>query len=55
MSDDTILTYIGNKFFTGLCNLLFKQRITDVLFTYVMDSTIAFKELNKKLDDFFLC
>ena len=53
--DDTILTYIGNKFFTGLCNLLFKLKITDVLFTYVMGSTKAFKELNLSFNDFSFC
>ena len=53
--DDTILTYIGNKFFTGLCNLLFRLKITDVLFTYVMGSTKAFKELNMSFDDFSFC
>ena len=53
--DDTILTYIGNKFFTGICNLLFKLNITDVLFTYVMGSTKAFKSLDMKFDDFSFC
>ena len=53
--DDTILTYIGNKFFTSLCNLLFKLKITDVLFTYVMGSTKAFKELNMTFNDFSFC
>ncbi|MDA9702554.1 glycosyltransferase family 2 protein [Candidatus Pelagibacter sp.] len=53
--DDTILTYIGNKFFTGLCNLLFGLKITDVLFTYVMGSTKAFKELNMSFNDFSFC
>ena len=53
--DDTILTYIGNKFFTGLCNFLFKLGITDVLFTYVMGSTNAFKELNMSFNDFSFC
>ena len=53
--DDTILTYIGNKFFTGLCNLLFRLKITDVLFTYVMGSTKAFKELNMTFNDFSFC
>ena len=53
--DDTILTYIGNKFFTGLCNLLFKLKITDVLFTYVMGSTSAFKELDMSFNDFSFC
>ena len=53
--DDTILTYIGNKFFTGLCNLLFRLNITDVLFTYVMGSTSAFKKLDMKYNDFSFC
>ncbi len=53
--DDTILTYIGNKFFTSLCNLLFKLKITDVLFTYVMGSTQAFKELDMSFNDFSFC
>ena len=53
--DDTMLTYIGNKFFTGLCNLLFGLKITDVLFTYVMGSTKAFKELNMSFNDFSFC
>jgi glycosyltransferase involved in cell wall biosynthesis len=34
--DDTFLTYVGNKIFTFLCNFLFKLKITDVLFTYVL-------------------
>ena len=37
--DDTILTLIGNYFFTYLSNLLFKLNISDVLFTYVMGKT----------------
>ncbi len=53
--DDTILTYIGNKFFTGLCNLLFKLKVTDVLFTYVMGSTKAFKKLDMRFNDFSFC
>ena len=53
--DDTIITYIGNKFFTGFCNLLFKLNLTDVLFTYVMGSTEAFKNLDMKFCDFSFC
>ena len=53
--DDTILTYIGNFFFTNLCNMLFKLRISDVLYTYVMGSTKAFKSLDMKYDDFSFC
>ena len=53
--DDTVITYIGNKFFTGFCNLLFKLNLTDVLFTYVMGSTKAFKNLEMKFSDFSFC
>ena len=34
--DDTILTFFGNYFFTSLCKILFRLRILDVLYTYVM-------------------
>ena len=53
--DDTFLTYIGNKFFTKLCMILFKLNISDVLFTYVMGKTDAFKKLNLKNNDFTFC
>ena len=53
--DDTFLTYIGNKIFTFICNLLFKLNISDVLFTYVMGKTSAFKSLDLKKKDFTFC
>jgi len=53
--DDTILTYIGNKFFTAICNILFKLKISDVLYTYVMGSTQSFKSLNVMYKDFSFC
>ena len=53
--DDTFLTYIGNKFFTKLCKILFKLNISDVLFTYVMGKTDVFKKLNLKSNDFTFC
>ena len=53
--DDTFLTYIGNKIFTFLCNLLFGLGITDVLFTYVMGKSQKFKVLDLKSDDFSFC
>jgi len=53
--DDTILTYIGNYFFTKLCNILFKLNISDVLFTYVMGKTEVFQELKLKNPDFTFC
>ena len=53
--DDTFLTYVGNKIFTFLCNFLFKLKITDVLFTYVMGKSKEYKSLNLKSDDFSFC
>ena len=53
--DDTFLTYIGNKIFTFLCNLLFRLGISDVLFTYVMGNTEKYKLLNLKSNDFSFC
>lgn len=53
--DDTILTYIGNKFFTNLCNLLYKFKLSDVLFTFVMGKTILFRTINLKETDFRIC
>ena len=53
--DDTFLTYIGNKIFTLLCNILFRLNISDVLFTYVMGKTSDFKLLELKSKDFSFC
>jgi len=53
--DDTFLTFIGNKFFTAICKMLFKLNISDVLFTYVMGKSEAFKKLNLKNTDFTFC
>ena len=53
--DDTFLTYIGNKFFTTLCKILFNLNISDVLFTYVMGKTEAFNHLKLKNKDFTFC
>ena len=53
--DDTFLTLIGNKIFTFICNLFFRLDISDVLFTYVMGKTSAFKSLDLKRKDFRFC
>ena len=53
--DDTFLTYIGNKFFTALCKVLFSLNISDVLFTYVMGRTNAFNHLKLRNKDFTFC
>ena len=53
--DDTIITYIGNQIFTLICNILFRLNISDVLFTYVMGSTKAFKSLKIESKGFSFC
>ncbi len=53
--DDTFLTYVGNKFFTSSCKLLFSLNISDVLFTYVMGKSYAFKKLDLQNTDFTFC
>ena len=53
--DDTVVTYIGNKIFTLICNLLFRLDLSDILFTYVMGKTSAFKSLELKRKDFRIC
>lgn len=53
--DDTFLTSVGNFFFTKLCNILFNLKISDVLYTYVMGSAEAFRNLDMKYDDFSFC
>ena len=53
--DDTLLTYLGNKFFTFLCRIFFNLNITDVLFTYVMGKRDAFSYLKLKNNDFTFC
>ena len=53
--DDTFLTLVGNRIFTFICNLLFGLNISDVLFTYVMGKTLAFKSLDLKRKDFRFC
>jgi glycosyltransferase involved in cell wall biosynthesis len=54
-TDDTVLTYIGNKIFTLLGNILFKLKISDILFTYILGNAKKFKELNLISKDFRLC
>jgi len=53
--DDTIITYIGNKIFTFLGNILFNLKISDILYTYIIGKTSNFKKLNLKSKDFRLC
>ena len=53
--DDTTITKIGNFFFTKLGQLLFKLKITDILYTFVMGKTKSAIKLNLKEKDFRFC
>jgi len=53
--DDTIITFIGNKIFSKLGNILFSLKITDILYTYLMGNTDSFKKLDIKSNDFRFC
>jgi glycosyltransferase involved in cell wall biosynthesis len=53
--DDSILTYIGNKIFTFIGIILFKIKISDILFTFIMGETAKFKKLKLKNSDFKIC
>tara|TARA_B100000795_G_scaffold241197_1_gene203823 strand:+ start:273 stop:953 length:681 start_codon:yes stop_codon:yes gene_type:complete len=53
--DDTIITKIGNFFFTQLISLLFNFKTTDALFLYTLAETKKFKSLKLKEQDFRIC
>jgi len=53
--DDTIITKLGNFIFTKLGKIFFKLKISDILYTFVVGSTNAFKKLNLKNKDFSFC
>ena len=53
--DDTFVTFIGNKIFSFLGNILFDLKISDILFTYILANTKSVKSLKLKSKDFRLC
>ena len=53
--DDTVLTKIGNFFFTFLSKILFKLNISDILYTFVIGKTKNVRSLNIKKKDFRFC
>jgi len=53
--DDTFLTFLGNKFFSYLCNILFNIKLSDILYTYILGSTQKFKECKLNSEDFRIC
>ena len=53
--DDTLITFVGNKFFSLLGKLFFSLPITDILYTYVLGKTKKTNQLNLIYKDFCLC
>ena len=53
--DDTIITLIGNKFFSLIGKIFFSLPITDILYTYVLGKTEKVKNLDLVCKDFCFC
>ena len=53
--DDTIITFLGNKFFSLIGKIFFNLPINDILYTYVIGDTQKILSLNLKQKDFTLC
>ena len=53
--DDTLITLIGNYFFTKLGNIFFKLSITDILYTFVIGKTKSAQKLKLKEKKFGFC
>ena len=53
--DDSILTLVGNFFFTALAKIFFSLRINDILYTYIIGRTKSFKKIKVKNNDFRFC
>ena len=53
--DDNLITFVGNKMFTFLGNIIFNLNISDILYTFVLGKTKSFRQLNLNYHDFRLC
>tara|TARA_B100001175_G_scaffold225387_1_gene192153 strand:- start:914 stop:1588 length:675 start_codon:yes stop_codon:yes gene_type:complete len=53
--DDTIVTLIGNYFFTFVGKIFFNLNISDILYTYVLGKTESTHKLKLNKKDFTLC
>ena len=53
--DDDVVTFVGNKIFSLMGNILFSLNLSDILYTYVMGKTSAAKDLNLNYSDFRIC
>lgn len=53
--DDNLITFVGNKCFSFLGNILFKLKLSDILYTYIVGNTHSIKNLGLKYYDFRIC
>ena len=53
--DDDFITRIGNFFFSLLGNILFKLKLSDILFTYITGKKSSFDEMKLLSDNYNLC
>ncbi len=53
--DDDLITFVGNKCFSFIGNILFKLNLSDILYTYIVGKTNSAKRLNLKYYDFRIC
>ena len=53
--DDTLLTKFGNFIFSGIGNIFFSLKLSDILYTFLLGKTESFKKLDLNSKDFCLC
>ncbi len=53
--DDNIVTFIGNKCFSLIGNLLFNLNLSDILYTFIIGKTKSAQGLGLKYHDFRIC
>ncbi len=53
--DDSIVTFVGNRFFSKVGNIFFGLKISDILYTYIVGHTKSAKMLKLKSSDFRIC
>ena len=53
--DDNFVTFIGNKCFSFIGNILFKLNLSDILYTYIVGKTNSIKSLKLSYHDFRIC
>jgi len=53
--DDTLITYVGNKLFTFLINVIHKVGVSDSLFTFIAIDKEVFKSLEMQYPSFDFC